>query len=153
MASVQKECEDAIVTAVQALSLTGVTSLEIAARRRPFCPTIGGVSGYIHRGITIHPAGRRKSIGSNEREDVGYGVGITLCLPEDHSSTTNRDTAAAMLDSIHDKLVEDRITITLSGANFLTVKWEFRQVQVPKEFFNWDASAMVAWCWVRRSRT
>lgn len=153
MASVQNQCEDAFVTAIQALSVTGVTSSEIVARRWPWAETTNGKSGIIHRGITVHPRGWQKAKGTNVREDVGYGVGMTLCLPGDLAGTSNRDVAPAILDAIHDKLVEDRISITLTGGNFLTVTWDFEQLQVPKEFFNWEVSTMTAWCWVRRSRT
>ena len=151
MASIQKQCEDAIVTVIQDLNLTGITDSEIMARRSPWKE---GTPPHPHgRGFVIHPVSPTKSIGTNVREDVGYGVGIFLAWPSDQSGTSNRDTVPLWLETVFDKIVEDRISITLTGGTFLTVTWEFGQLQIPKEFFAYETSQMVARCWVRRTRT
>lgn len=151
MASIQKQCEDAIVTAIHGLSLTGLSNSEVVARRGPWKE---GVPPHPpQRGVTVYPVQAVAGMGTNEREDVGYGVGILACVPSDQAGTTNRDKLPLWFETIFDKLVEDRITVTLTGGNFLTVTWEFGQMQVPKEFFAYEISSMIARCWVRRSRT
>ena len=153
MASIQKECEDSIVTTIQALGLTGITSAEIVARRSPWCETVSGQQGYIHRGITIYPVPELERHGTNEREEIGFGVGIAMIVPGDHAGTTNRDLIPTWRSTIRRKIIRDTITITESGANFCDLTWEHGRLSLPREFFNWELSDMVARCWVRQTRT
>lgn len=153
MASIQKECEDAFVTTIQGLDLTGVTDAEIVARRDPFQRDGSGKIVSIHRGITIHPVPESERAGTNEREEVGYGVGITMVVPYDHSGTTNRDVIPAWRSAIRRKIIRDTITITESGANFCDLTWEHGRISVPREMHQWEVSTMVGRCWVRQTRT
>lgn len=147
--SIQKQCEDAIVTTISALSLTGVGTGEVVARRQPFVE--GGHPPQ--RGITVFPVPPLRGMGTNVREDVGYGVGVMVVMPEALSGEAERDVSPAILETIFDKFVEDRLSITLTGATFLTVTWEPGRLQVPKEFYAYDISDAVFRCWVRRTRT
>jgi hypothetical protein len=147
--SIQKQCEDAIVTTITNLSLTGVATGEVVARR---WPVVEG-NHPPQMGIVVHPVPPTRGIGTNEREDVGYGVGITVFKAGDLAGYDNRDLVLTWLETIFDKLVEDRLSISLTGGTFLTITWEFGDVQVPKAMHDYERSSMVARCWVRRTRT
>jgi hypothetical protein len=150
--SVQKQCEDAVVAVIQTLSLTGLQASEIVARRRPWHVT-GSGSVIIHRGITIHPVEETEAPGTNEREDIGYGVGVTMIVPTNMGLTDGRDTVYAWREAIRRKLYHDVLPITLTNGLYLQTKVSHNQLVAPKEADAYEISSLLVRCWMREKRT
>jgi hypothetical protein len=98
-------------------------------------------------------AGSREAWGTNERDDIGYGIGITMYRGGDHAAYELIDEVPAWREKIRRELAYRTITISASGCDMLTTHVEHGQLLVPKEFAHWEFSHLVLRCWVRESRT
>lgn len=150
--SVQKQCEDAVIAAIKTLNLTGVQEAEIVARRRPW-RVLGDGSVEMFRGITVHPIEETEAPGTNEREDIGYGVGVTMVVPSDLKLTEGRDKVYAWREAIRRKLYHDVLSITFAGGLYLQTKISHNQLVMPKEADRYEFSSLLVRCWMREGRT
>ena len=72
MASTQKDILDAVETVITALSLTECEAVEVRT-----APTDGGI---YFPGVSIHAIGESEFPGTNERDDPGYQIQVTMVL-------------------------------------------------------------------------
>ena len=99
-------------------------------------------------GITIHPAQEAIGAGTNESDDIGYGVGVTYIR---RTGAGNRDVDAidtfrsyVMGHFLHKKIPVD----TIYQCSVEPGKW-----QIPAEFRNhYDISALLVRCWSEKDR-
>lgn len=154
MPSIQVQAENKVIDILKSMELAWPPASMIAARRLPW-DVKGDGTVVIHPGITVHPLKPVFAAGTNEREDVGYGVGITIIAPTDHSSAEMRDRVPACREAIRRKLVEDRLSTLplVSGATYIQTKIGDSEVNLPREAHRYEVSGLVARCWVREPRT
>lgn len=146
-----KQALDAVVTAIQSLSLTNLPSDEVRVRRWPWKKTPDGY--FAHRGITVHPLMEQEGLGTNLRDDIGYGVGISMCVGSDHAAYENIDQIPAWREAIRKNLNHQRLAISTSGDNTLDCLVSHGQLNLPKELDQHEISTLVLRCWMRESRT
>ena len=153
MASIQVQAEDKVVEILTRMELPWPPSEEIVARRLPFDDQGDGTAIY-HRGITVFPLRKIYGPGTNEREDIGYGVGVLFVTPTDHSTAEMRDRVALPLEFIRRKIVEDVLTLPLvSGATYNQTKVRDLDINLPKSKHRYEVSGLEVRCWVREPRT
>jgi hypothetical protein len=154
MASVQVQIEDKCLTIIKGLQLSWPAAAEIRCARLPW-NVQGDGTVVISPGIVIYPLRPQFAAGTNRREDVGYGAGIAIIAPADHSTLEMRDRAPAAREAIRRKLVEDRFdTMDLvSGATYIQTKIGDTEVNIPKEAHRYEVSGLAVRCWVREPRT
>jgi len=69
-----------VLTAVKnAISALGLGNMEQVAVR-----TAPSDKGQFYPGITVHPVAEREFIGTNERDDIGYGIQVTMVVNDDN---------------------------------------------------------------------
>lgn len=147
--SVHKQCMDAIASAIQGLSLEQLSRDEIVVRRRAF------PDGMVHYGISIHPSEEQEAPGTNSREDIGYGVDVTMAAPADNSMRDSVDLIPSWREAIRRKLMHDRLSVTLTGGHYLQTKVEHGtfNAPLPKDSHEYELSRLVVRCWMREPRT
>lgn len=151
--SVQKQFEDYAVTTIQSLSLSWPPSAQIRAARLPYDVLEDGTV-VIHPGITVYELRATEAPGSNQREDVGYGIGIAFIHPKPHNNTTGRDRIPAAKEAVRRKLQHDRPSITLTGGHSIELKVTDGEVKVPgKGGHRYEICGLVVRAWMRESRT
>lgn len=153
MPDIQGQAEDRVLAIIQGMQLPWPGTDEIRARRLPWDQQGGGTI-VIHRGITVYPLKPVYAAGTNEREDVGYGVGIAFIAPADHSTRENRHRIADVRAKIRRKIVEDRLSLPLiSGATYIQTKVADGDVNIPQDSHRYEVSGLTVRCWVREPRT
>jgi hypothetical protein len=150
--SIQTQIEDKLVQILKGMSLAWPPSEMIVARRLPW-DSQGDKTTIISPGIVVFPLPPREAAGTNLREDIGYGVGIAFIAPADHSTSENRNRVHAAREAVRRKIIYDRLTIELTGADFCQMKVVEPEVNVPKEAHRYEFSLMAVRCWVREPRT
>jgi hypothetical protein len=150
--SVQVQLEDQLVSILRGMQLAWPLSEEIQARRAPW-DRKGDGTQIIHRGITVYPLQTAEAAGTNQREDLGYAVGVAFIAATDHSTSTNRNRVHAAKEAIRRKIIHDRLTIVLDGGHYLQTKVANGEVNVPTDAHGYEVSGLVVRCWVRESRT
>jgi hypothetical protein len=146
VSAVQTQCADALATAIAALSLTGISSGEIVVRRKPTR------ADQFYRGITLFPLEENEAPGTNQREDIGYAIGVLLCRESEFGNADNMDVFPTWRESIRRNVIHKRITVTLSGGHYLTTTWEPGRFNVPKQD-RFETSQFTIRCWMREPRT
>lgn len=101
MASTHKDILDAIDTAITSLSLTDCE--EIAVRAEP------KDGDEFYPGITISPVREEEYAGTNQRDDVAYGVQITMVVNND-VDPTEEDLFTTWRQSIRKKFIHQKLT-------------------------------------------
>lgn len=150
--SVQVQLEDQLVSIIRGMQLAWPASEEIQARRLPWDTQENGTL-VVHRGITVYPLPTAEAAGTNQREDMGYAVGIAFIAAADHSTSTNRNRVPAAREAVRRKVITDRLTVQLDGGHYLTTKVANSEVNVPKDGHRFEVSGLVIRCWMRESRT
>jgi hypothetical protein len=152
MPDVQVQLEDQVLGIIESMQLDWPPAGEVRARRLPW-DVAGNGTVIVHRGITVYPVPEQYAAGTNEREDVGYGVGIAVIASADHATSENRNRVREVTAKIRRELVEDRLTVNLPGATYNQTKVRVGEVNIPKEAHRYEVSGLVVRCWVRESRT
>jgi hypothetical protein len=85
-----KQCLREIAAQIRCLGLEWLLekkldAKEVRVRRQPF-KVEGNQVINVTRGIVVHPEREDQNAGTNRSEDVGYGCGVTMFIPADHSS-------------------------------------------------------------------
>lgn len=133
---------------IRGLSLRGVQSSEIEIRRLPWD------ENQIHRGITIYPTEEREAAGTNQREDIGYGVGVALILPNDSSLREHVGRVSEWRSIIRRQFIHGRLSnVVLTGGHYCITKVEHHQLNIPREAHRYEASSLIIRCWMRESRS
>lgn len=149
MASVHKQCLDAIVTATQALTLTpALEAGEIVARRRP-----NPKNGNLYHGITFFMLQEQEAPGTNRREDIGYAIGGYLAVPVDNSQADGLDTIPSWREAIRREFIHQRLSgVSFADGHYLTTTFEPGSFLVPADE-RYEVSTFVIRCWMREPRT
>jgi hypothetical protein len=150
--SIQRQIEDGLVGIIRGMQLEWPRSEEVVARRLPW-NTQGDKTTIFHRGITVFPTPPREAAGTNQRDDIGYGVGLAFISSADQSLENARDQVLASREAIRRKIIYDRLSITLTGGHFIQVKLTEPEVNLPKDAHLYEISIMAIRAWVRESRT
>ena len=137
----------AVQDIIKALALEDIPEDEVRVRKLPHDGEV------YYRGITIHPVEERSIHGTNEREDVGYGIAVTMVQNNDDDMVRNLDRMLTWREAIRKKFVEDR---DLGGlTQHFTIKVEFGRVFDDRDILkrSFDISVLVLRCWAREVRT
>lgn len=145
-----KQALDAVVTAIQGLNLTNLPDDEVRVRRWPWKETSEGFVG--HRGITVHPLQETEFRGTNEREDIGYGIGITMIVGGNHANYEQIDAIPAWREAIRRNLHHTRLGLSVTGCSELDFLVSHGQLNVPKELGKYEVSTLFARYVIRESR-
>jgi hypothetical protein len=117
MASTQKDILDAVRTAINNLALTGVD--EVRVRTSP------SDGAHIFPGITVSATTEREYPGTNERDDIGYGITVTMVATDD-ADVDEDDLVGDWRQKIRKKLIHQK----LSGVTgCCTVLWDSAQYE------------------------
>jgi len=139
---------EAIRDAIRTLGLEGVDSEEVQVRRLPY-----DGQDHWYRGITVHPVPETYGQGTNEREDIGYGCGVTLVQNNDNDSDYKLDQLLDWRETIRTYFVENS---TLTGVSTtFTLKVEHGYVIDYDKLYdrNYDVSRLVVRVYSRETRT
>lgn len=143
--SVEKQCHDAIVAAIQAIGLEGVQSTEVVLRKVP------RDRNHLNKGVTVSPVKAIEAAGTNERDDFGYAALVTLTEGTSNGGTENMGRVSLWREQIRKVFHNKRLSaVALSvvcsvghGDSFL-----------PKELQGHnDVSTLLIRCWTREGRT
>jgi hypothetical protein len=143
--AVAKQCADAIVTVIQSLSLTGIESSEVTARK------VARDAAQVRRGIQVAFTTDSVGGGTNERDDIGYGFIVTCCQGTSRGDTDDLDRVTLWRQQIRRAFHNQR----LSGVNEIYICTVSPGDQfIPKELRKHnDVSALYVRCWSREQRT
>lgn len=145
--SIFMQAMEAIRDRIRTLALTGLTSDRVQVRRLPHDGEV------YHPGITIHPVTEKYHDGSNMRENVGYGVAITMVVNCDNDQDYLLDRLLLWRETIRRHFVEDDGMVGV--ANSCTLKVEMGHVIDWNDLIkdNYDVSLMVIRVYVLETRT
>lgn len=132
---------------IRALSLTGLETYEIQVRRLPH-----DAKGAWCRGVTIHPLKEGFFSGSNEREDVGYGVGIAMVQNNDNDDYRKLDRLLLWREKIRQKFVEDSSMAAANTVFNVKVSHD-HPIDWNVHLQNYDVSRLALRVYSRESRT
>lgn len=138
---------ESIRDAIKDLSLTGLDDSRVKVRRQPHD------GEHLYPGITIHPLPEIYHIGTNERENVGYGCGVTMVVNNDNDEDYKLDRLLLWRETIRRKFVED-VTLT-DVSTCCTIKVEHGHVLDWKALQdeNQDVSSLVLRVYSLETRT
>lgn len=112
MASTQSDILTAVRTAVNSLNLTGVDEVRVR---------VSASDGqHVFPGITVSASTEHEYPGTNERDDVGYGIVITM-VANDDADVTEDDLIGDWRQKIRKKLIHQKLS-GITGC--VTVLWE-----------------------------
>ena len=106
MASTEYEILTAVHTTISAISFT-VSPEEIAIRKWPYDSSYS--KDHWYPGITIHRSVEREFAGTNERDDIGYGVQITMVL-DNSADPTETDIFSDWRQKIRKAFIHQRLS-------------------------------------------
>jgi hypothetical protein len=153
MAAAYDECITAIVSAIQALSLTGITSSNVVGMlvgddESGDGPNVGG-----YPCIIVSPGGTETiEPVTNSRDDVAYPIVVTIISTENRAQGTNRARNLLWRQSIRRKFSQQRLAGITAGVAW---KCEVRPGQVadrPRWIQNQHAQMLVITVFVREAR-
>ena len=135
-----------IAAQIRAIGLPGISASRVKVRRMP---TDGE---QMFPGITVHPVTERIGRGVNDRDDIGYGVALTIVQNNSGSSLEGLDRILMWREQIRHHfltqktIVGEQCVFVIDVEHGYPIDWssEFRK--------NYDISSMVLRCWVRENR-
>ena len=144
-----KQALDAVKTALEALDLDGIgqSNGRIKVRRFPHD------GEHYFPGITVHPSKEEYDVGTNNREDVGYGCQLTMVQNNDNDDDLYLNRVLQWRETIRKTFVEDPTIGTIPDD--FRVMVEMGPVFVWDDFAkeNYDVSIMTLRVWCRESRS
>lgn len=151
---IHKQVLNEVADAVRRLDLFAQN--EVVVRRRPWHKT-GDGNVIIHKGITVFPAGEREAPGTNAREDIGYDVGIMVCVGMVPAQDEQIEKLAHCREVIRREVYHNVLTVSTNQASgivlYLQTKVVTNQTNLPKEADRYECELMTIRCWVREPRT
>jgi len=149
---VHKQAMAVICTRIKALSLPGFSREQIVVRRWPWDTKADGTVNY-HHGITIHPEREIEAPGTNERDDIGYGIGVTMIVPADHASTANVDKVPMARREIRAEFHHQKLTgVSLNDSIHLNCTVEHNAINTPRDGHRYEISSQIIRFWMREAR-
>lgn len=112
MASTQSTILSAVKTIIDNLSLAGVDECQVR------CSPSDGK--HLFPGITVSPTTEEESPGTNERDDIGYGIVITM-VANDDADVTEDDLIGTWRQSIRKAFIHKKLTAVTGSC---VVLWE-----------------------------
>ena len=143
--SIAKQCYDAVVTGIQALSLSGLETTEVNLRK------VVRDRAHIHRGVTLAPMRATEAAGTNERDDFGYGVLVIFVQGTGNGYGDDIERVSQWRQQVRKTFHNKR----LSGVTQSSVcSVQHGDPFLPKELQGQnDVSSLVIRCWTRETRT
>ena len=137
---------DAVAGRIRSLDLQWLEPTDIEVRRFPH-----DGERYME-GITIHPARERIGRGTNARDDIGYGVGVSIVKRNTDDLVEDMDLVLHWREQIRHSFIENSCIETLT--NSFVAKIEHGEVFDDRVFMrqDFDLSTLVIRCWVRENR-
>lgn len=132
---------------IKDLNLTGLNDAYVKVRRLPHD------GEHYFEGITVHPLPEIYHVGTNERESVGYGCGVTMVVNNDNDEDYKLDRLLKWREAIRRHFVEDATLTNVSTC--CTVKVEHNNVLDFKILHggNLDVSSLVLRVYSLETRT
>ena len=144
--AILKDCLDAVRTMILGLSLADLTSANVVVRKLPWNRE------PLDEGVFIHPVPERYGQGTNLRDDVGYGVMVTMIRKSNQNLTSNMNAFAVWRQSISNALRRGSSTFGVAEVYNLTI--EPAAVYLPEAFAkNYDVGAVLVRCFSREPLT
>ena len=112
MASTQSDILTAVRNAIATLNIIGDDEIRVRAT-----PSDGA---HMYPGITVHPTTEVEYAGTNERDDIGYGIAVTF-IANDDNDVTEDDLLGDWRQKVRKKLVHQKLA-GIDGS--CTVLWE-----------------------------
>lgn len=131
-----------------ALALTGLLDSRVAVRRLPHD------GEHYFPGITVHPLPEIYHTGTNERESVGYGIGVTIVVNNENDSDYLLDRLLLWRQQIRQYFVENP-TLTNFSTGLCRIKVEHGHVIDWNTLYdrNLDVSSLVIRVYILETRT
>lgn len=138
----------AVATAIRKLGLPGIQGDEIVVRNYPWRGS--GQEITYHRGISVHPGGEQESRGTNERDDIGYGVFITMLKPADHDTAEGIALIPFWRRKIREALHHTRLKLVENGSNEIETVVQPGNYLTPRGVRGrYNTSVLLVRCWMR----
>jgi hypothetical protein len=132
---------------IRALTLTGLSSDRVQVRRLPH-------DGEVYfPGITVHPVTETYHQGTNLRESVGYGCGITMVVNNNNNQDYLLDRLLLWREKIRRHFVEDDGLEGVTGSCTVKIEHQFPIDWQELHSKNYDVSRLVARVYVLETRT
>lgn len=134
------------------LKLRFIDREEIKVRKAPW------TTHTIFKGITVWNVGNKYAAGTNEREDVGYGCGVTMCITKSDDVTDKIDRLAFWEGIIRREFV-NRMRLEIenmlkgcSGGEVVVGEHNPKPSRNHPEIDNYEHKSLVIWAWFREAR-
>lgn len=139
---------DAVATVIQGLDLDGVHDDEIRVRKHP------DDDSRVYPGITVHPAvdWQHRREGTNERDDVGYGVQVTMVQATSQDVRRQIDRRLLWREKIRREFIHQRAplsSITEVYTCHIEAAPPFNRRDFRKDY---DVDSLVIRVWTRETR-
>ena len=144
MASTESSILTAVRTVIAALTFT-VSPEEIRVRKWPYDKSQG--TDHWYPGITIHRAEENEFAGTNERDDIGYGVQVTMVV-DNSADPTEDDVLAEWRQTIRKAFIHQRLSGVSDVTTCLVQPGPVYQ-KVPE---NYDVSSIIIRAIAREAR-
>lgn len=157
MSSVHDSAIDAVRQGILDLKLTGLTSQNIHLRKVPW--------DNINRpqyGVTLSPQvtdGSAETVeadGSNERDDIGYPIYVTMVMSTGKGWDQNRETMAEWRQKIWRTFHRKRLaSFSVAGVNQIGCYVKPVTIHLPQQYVNdnLDVGQLLVRTWFRELRT
>jgi len=148
---VHEQCVLETVRLLQGLE-PGLPDDEIVARRMPW--KVVGRAVEIHPGESVHPVKERYARGTNQSEDIGYGVQVTSVTPKDASLKDGIGKPSARRSQVRRLFIHQKpANLTLTSALYLTTTVEPGELfDAPRGIERYDVHSVIIRYWVRETR-
>lgn len=132
---------------IRELELTGLSDDRVQVRRLPH-------DGEVYfPGITVHPVTETYHQGTNIRESVGYGCGITMVVNNNNNQDYLLDRLLLWREKIRRHFVEDDGLSGVTGSCTVKIENQFPIDWEELHSKNYDVSRLVARVYVLETRT
>lgn len=139
-----------VAQAILELRLPKLGAEEVKVRRYPWSGSGQDITYF--RGISVHPGEEQESQGTNERDDIGYGVFITMLIPQNTDTADGAGLLPLWRRKIRKRFSHVRLGIKESGSNEITTTIRPGQYLEPRGIKGrYEKSVLLVRCWVRES--
>lgn len=144
--SVAQQISNALVTQIQSIGLTGLSSTEIVARK------FAWNSGGFYRGISVVPLPEKvRALYPNECDDIGYQFGIFFVTGSNPQFGDTLANVREWRQKVRRKFINQRLT-GVSSVYICRVTHE--ELYAPREYTRGhEVGTLVVTCWAREERT
>lgn len=147
----QTQAEDAVLLAIQQLGLPSLSADMVVAVRRPWVQR--GGDWIIYPGISIHGGPEVEDNGTNQREDIGYPVFVTMVAPSDPSRRSSRDLLPSWREPIRRRFIHGVLSnVAISGGLFLRTRCVPGAFPHPEGDDKYESSTLKVLVWMREPR-